>query len=281
MVRIITDSAADFEPRELQQLNITCIPLTITFGDQAYQDGIELNKSRFYEKLLDSGDFPKTAQPAPALLEELFTQAHEAGEEAVYITLSSGLSGTYQTARMICGDLEFEGCHVVDGLNATGGQRLLVEYACKLRDEGRSAAQIAEAVEALRGRVRLFACINTLEYLYRGGRISHTVYKVGNLAQIKPIITVDQEGRVTVPGKAMGMRKGMDTLCKYLDSHQPDPGFPVYLMYTNQRSVAETLGQRMEDHGHCVSADRIIGVGAAIGTHIGPEACGVVYIEKE
>ena len=281
MVRIITDSAADFEPQELARLNITCIPLTVTFGETSYQDGVELNKPQFYEKLLGSGEFPKTAQPAPALLEDFFTQAHEAGEEAVYIALSSGLSGTYQTARMVCGGLDFDGCFVVDGLNVTGGQRLLVEHACRLRDEGRNAVEIAEAVEALRGRVRLYACINTLEYLYRGGRISHTVYKVGNLAQIKPIITLDPEGKVAVPGKAMGMRKGMDTLCKYLDAHRPDPAFPVYLMYTNQRSAAETLGQRLEAHGHAVPADRIIGVGAAIGTHIGPEACGVVYIEKE
>ena len=176
---------------------------------------------------------------------------------------------------------EFEGCHVVDGLNATGGQRMLVEQACRLRDAGKSAAQIVEQIESLRGRVRLYACLNTLENLYRGGRISHTVYKVGSMAQIKPIISIDTAGKVAVPGKAMGMRKGMDTLCKYLDTHQPDPDFPVYLMYTNQRSAAESLGQRMEAHGHSVSGDRIIGVGAAIGTHIGPAACGVVYIEKE
>lgn len=281
MVRIITDSAADFEPRELEQLGIICIPLAISFGDQSYQDGIDLNKAQFYEKLLGGDEFPKTAQSSPALLEEIFTQAHEAGDEAVYITLSSGLSGTYQTARMICGDLEFEGCFAVDSKNATGGQRLLVEHACALRDAGKTAAEIAAAVEALRSRVRLYACINTLEYLYRGGRISHTVYKVGNLAQIKPIITLDGEGKVAVPGKAMGMRKGMDTLCRYLDTHQPDADFPVYLMYTNQRSTAETLGQRMDAHGYAIPGDRIIGVGAAIGTHIGPEACGVVYIEKE
>ena len=281
MVRIITDSAADFEPQELEQLGIIYIPLAISFGDQSYQDGVDLNKAQFYEKLLGGEDFPKTAQPSPALLEEIFTQAHEAGDEAVYITLSSGLSGTFQTARMICEDLEFEGCFVVDSKNATGGQRLLVEHACALRDAGKTAAEIAAAVEALRSRVRLYACINTLEYLYRGGRISHTVYKVGSMAQIKPIISIDAEGKVAVPGKAMGMRKGMDTLCKYLDTHQPDADFPVYLMYTNQRGAAETLGQRMEAHGKSIPGDRIIGVGAAIGTHIGPEACGVVYIEKE
>ena len=281
MVRIITDSAADFEYRELQELNITYIPLVVTFGEQSYQDGVELNKAQFYEKLLSSDALPQTSQPSPALLEDLFTQIHEAGDEAVYITLSSGLSGTFQTARMICGDLDFDGCFVVDGMNATGGQRMLVEQACKLRDAGKSAAEIAAGVESLRSRVRLYACLNTLENLYRGGRISHTVYKVGSMAQIKPIISIDTDGKVAVPGKAMGMRKGMDTLCKYLDTHQPDPDFPVYLMYTNQRKAAETLGSRMEAHGYSIPAERIIGVGAAIGTHIGPEACGVVYIEKE
>ena len=281
MVRIITDSAADFEPQELEQLQITCIPLGVTFGEQSYQDGVELNKAQFYEKLLSSDALPQTSQPSPALLEDLFTQIHEAGDEAVYITLSSGLSGTFQTARMICGDLDFDGCFVVDGMNATGGQRMLVEQACKLRDAGKSAAEIAAGVESLRSRVRLYACLNTLENLYRGGRISHTVYKVGSMAQIKPIISIDAEGKVAVPGKAMGMRKGMDTLCKYLDTHQPDGDFTVYLMYTNQRGAAETLGQRMEAHGKSIPGDRIIGVGAAIGTHIGPEACGVVYIEKE
>ena len=281
MVRIITDSAADFEHQELQELGVTLIPLVVTFGEQSYLDGVELNKEQFYEKLLGSDVFPQTAQPSPAVLQEIFTQAHEAGDEAVYITLSSGLSGTYQTARMICEDLEFEGCYVLDGLNATGGQRMLVEQACRLRDAGKSGAEIVAQIEPLRGRVRLYACLNTLENLYRGGRISHTVYKVGSMAQIKPIISIDPEGKVAVPGKAMGMRKGMDTLCKYLESHQPDPDFPVYLMYTNQRSAAESLGQRMEAHGYSIPADRIIGVGAAIGTHIGPEACGVVYIEKE
>ena len=279
MVRIITDSAADFEQQELALLNITCIPLTVSFGETSYQDGLDLSKAEFYEMLTGSGIFPKTSQPSPALLEELFTQAHEAGDEAVYITLSSGLSGTYQTARMICSDLDFDGCFVLDSCNGTGGQRLLVQHACKLRDAGRNAAQIVEELEKLRGRVRLYACMNTMEYLYRGGRITRAVYKTGSVAQIKPIITLDGEGKVGVPGKAMGMRKGMDTLCKYLETHPVSRDYPLYLMYTDQRSVAETLGQRMESYGH--AADGIIGVGAAIGTHIGPGACGLVYIEKE
>lgn len=279
MVRIITDSAADFEMEELLRLDVTLIPLIVRFGETEYHDGQDLTKAEFYEKLLSSGDFPMTSQAAPADLEAIFAEAKAAGDEAIYICISSGLSGTCQTARMICEDADAPGCHVVDSLNATGGQRQLVEYAVRLRDVGKNAAQIVEALEAMRGKIVLYACINTLEYLYKGGRISHTVYKIGNLAQIKPIIHVDPNGKIAIPGKAMGMKKGMDTLCKYLDARKPDPDFPLYVMYTNNRSVAETLADRVRTHGFAVPEDHIIGVGAAIGTHIGPDACGLVYVE--
>lgn len=280
MVRIITDSAADFEAQELQRLGVTLIPLIVRFGETEYRDGVDLSKAAFYDKLLTSGDFPLTSQPAPAVLESVFTAAKEAGDEAIYITISSGISGTWQTARMVCEDVDAPGCFVVDSRNATGGQRLLVEYAVELRDQGMSAAQIVEKLEAFRSRIVLYACINTLENLYRGGRISHTVYKVGNMAQIKPVIHVDTDGRIAIPAKAMGMRKGVDTLCKYLEARKPDPAFPLYVMYTNNRAAAESLAQRLAAHGFTVPEERIIGVGAAIGTHIGPDACGLVYVEN-
>lgn len=278
MVHIITDSAADFEPRELQEKNITCIPLTVMFGDAEYQENENLNKNQFYELLLGSEAFPKTAQASPMVLTELFEQAKEQGDEAIYITLSSALSGTYQTACMVREDVESEHCYVVDSLNATGGQRMIVEYAAKLRDEGKNAAEIVAAIEDMKNRIELYACLNTLEYLYKGGRISQAVYTIGSLAQIKPIISVDLEGRVAVPAKAMGMRKGMDYLCKRLGARKPDGAFPLYVMYTNQRSVAQTLAERVRALGYDVPEERIIQVGAAIGAHVGPEACGLVYV---
>ena len=272
MVRIITDSAADFTPRELEQLNIACIPLKVMFGDTEYEENISLSKDQFYSLLLGSGELPKTSQASPQVLMDLFEEAHTQGDDAIYITLASALSGTYQTAMMTKNMLDYDTCHVFDSRNATGGQRMLVEYAVRLRDEGRSAAEILEALEDVRDRVVLYACIDTLEYLYKGGRISQTVYKLGTLANIKPIISVDVDGTLSVPGKAMGMRKGMDILCKHLQN--PDPNFPVYAMYTNTRSVAESLARKMG----CVNDDHIIQVGAAIGSHIGPDACGLVYI---
>ena len=280
MVRIVTDSAADFSPAELEQKNICCIPLKVLFGGEEYEENINLSKDQFYEKMLAFEGFPKTSQAAPAVLAGLFEEAKAEGDEIIYFTLSSALSGTWQSAMFIKEDMGYDKAFVVDSRNATGGQRMLVEHAVRLRDQGKCAAEIVAEVEALRERIVLYACINTLEYLYRGGRISHLSYALGTLAQIKPIIHVDHAGRVDIPAKAMGMRKGMEHLCKQADAKTPDPEYPLYVMYTNDRSVAETLAVRLAEHGQAVHPDNIIQVGAAIGSHVGPAACGLVYVGK-
>lgn len=278
MVKIITDSAADFEPWELEKQNISCIPLTVIFGEREYQENVNLSKEQFYRLLTENEGAPKTAQASPGLVVEQFNQARQAGQEAVYITLSSALSGTYQSACMAREMAGEEGIWVVDSKNATGGQRLLVEYAVRIRDEGRSASEIAEGVERLRERIELYACIDTLEYLYHGGRISHTAYKIGTLAQVKPIIRVSREGKVEVPSKAMGLRKGMDYLCRCLEQRKPSADFPLYVMYTANRDNAQVLAERIRQLGYDVPENRLINVGAAIGSHIGPNGCGIVYV---
>lgn len=280
MVRIITDSAADFEPVELEKLGVECIPLTVIFGNDAYRENIELDKKRFYELLLTSEEFPKTAQAAPGVLAGMFDAAAAAGDEAVYITLSSGFSSTFQTASLTRADSGHKDCYVMDSLNGTGGQRMLVENAVRLRDAGCSAAEIVEATEKLRGRIELYACMDTLEYLYKGGRISHTVYKLGTIARIKPILQVTHDGRAAIPAKTMGMRKGMEFMEKRLATVEPDGDYPLYVMYTSDRSIAESLADMLRKKGHDIPDERIIGVGAAIGAHVGPGACGIVYVGK-
>jgi len=278
MVRIITDSAADFEPEEMEQMHVTCIPLTVIFGTKEYQENVDLNKTQFYELLRESGELPKTAQASPQLLKDLFRQADAAGDEAIYITISSGFSGTYQNAEMLRQKLNLPSCYVVDSENGTGGQRMVVEYAVKLRDEGKTAKEIVSALEAMRKRVVLYACMDTLEYLYKGGRISGAVYRVGSLAQIKPILQVDAEGKLAIPAKVMGMKKGMAFMCEKVKELPPDGEFPFYVMYTDDRVNGLALAERIRALGIEVPEERIINVGAAIGTHVGPKACGLVYV---
>lgn len=278
MIKIITDSAADFEPSELTEKNITCIPLTVMFGEAEYLENVNLSKAQFYKLLAESEALPKTAQASPQILIDLFEAAKQSGDQAIYICLSSALSGTYQTAVMSQKMVACDDCFVVDSLNGTGGQRMVVEYAVKLRDEGKSAAEIVTAIETLRNRIVLYACMDTMENLYRGGRISQALYTFGSIAQIKPIIQVNQEGKVIVPAKAMGMRKGMDYLCKQITLQKPSKDFSFYVMYTDNRTNGEMLAQRVRSMGIDVPDDRIIQVGAAIGTHIGANAIGFVYV---
>ena len=280
MVRIITDSAADFEPFELEKLNITCIPIKVLLGDTEYEENVNLSKDQFFSLLASTGETPKTSQPSPQILMDLLEDAKKAGEEAIYITLSSAISGTYQTAVMTCEDADSENCYVFDSRNATGCQRLLVEYAVRLRDAGKSAREILEALEAVRDKVVLFACIDTLEYLYRGGRISQTVYKLGTMAQVKPIIRVSEEGAIEVPSKAMGMRKGMDLLVKKLEAQKPSADHKLYIMYTADRTIGQTLAQKVAAMGYAVPEEQIVQVGAGIGSHIGPNACGIVFVAE-
>ncbi len=280
MVRIITDSAADFEPFELEKLNIACVPLSVMLAGKEYRENIDLSKQEFYELLASTSATPQTSQPSPDLLFDQFKAAKEAGDEAVYISISSGISGTYQTALITQEDVDYDGCYVVDSLNATAGERILVEYAARLRDEGKSAKEIVAALEEIRSKVVLAACIDTLEYLYRGGRISQTVYKLGTMAQVKPIIRFSPEGTIEVPAKAMGMRKGMDQLCKRLENQKPDSSHKIYAVYTADRTVGETLAQRMAAHGYEIPDEQIVPVGAVIGSHIGPGGCGLIYIAE-
>lgn len=279
MVRLITDSSADLEPKEYEQLNIACIPLTVIFGEEEYQENVNLSKEQFYN-LLSEGGYPKTSQPSPQLLLDLFEEAKSAGEEALYISISSAISGTYQTACATRELAESDDCYVMDSKNATGGLRVILEYAAKLRDEGKTAREIMAGVESIQNKIVLYACMDTLEYLYRGGRISQTVYKLGTLAQVKPIIRVTEEGAIEVPAKVMGIRKGIEFLCKRVETQKPSREHHFYVMYTGERSNGVMLAEKLGGLGYEIPDEKIINVGAAIGSHVGPNACGIVYVAE-
>lgn len=281
MVRIIVDSSADFEPYELEQLKISCIPLTVMFGEDAYQENVNLSKDAFYKLLTSRSEFPHTSRPSPYDLSSILEEAKNSGDEAVAIILSSDLSGTLQDVIMAKEACGYDNCHIIDALNATGGTRLMAEYAVRLRDEGKSAEEIVKAVEDVRGRISLYACLDTLEYLHKGGRISSIAAAVGSVARVKPIISVGKRGNIEVPAKMLGMARGQMYLLERFQESEPDPEHPIYVMYTHIRENALKLAERLEKLGVHIPEERIINVGAAIGSHVGPNAVGLVYVKKQ
>ncbi len=282
-VHIIADSGCDIVGNT--NPNLTIVPLTITFGDTSYADGVDLTHERFYELLIESDELPVTSQINPFGFTEAIRPYVEAGDDVVVITISGGLSGTYQSAATAV--KEFPGhAYAVDSKNACIAERILVEYALRLVDEGLDAASIAAELDAAQERIVLVALLDTLEYLKRGGRIPAAVGTIGDFLAIKPVITVDQEGKVAVLGQARGSKNGRNQLNKLIEkSSGIDVSMPYALGYTglddkllqkyidDSSNVWEGLVKREDLPIHTV--------GATIGTHVGPGAIAVAFFEKQ
>ena len=278
-IRIITDSGCDMLPPYAP--NLTVLPLTITFGEESFLDGVELDHHRFYEKLIEGEDLPTTSQIAPAAFEEAFQRAVDAGEAVVCVTLSSKLSGTYQSARIAAEGFAGQ-VWVVDSENVTIGQRLLVERAVELAGQGLDAAQFSARLDQEKKDIRLVALLDTLEYLKRGGRISPSIAMVGGLLSIKPVVAVEN-GEVVLLGKARGSKNGNNLLIQLIQKTSGvDFGRPYRLGYTGlddgllQKYIADSV-QLWQDH---VEELPVSTVGGAIGTHVGPGAVAVAFFQK-
>ena len=278
MIRIIVDSSADYSLEELKEKNIQQVSLTITIGEQSYRGGVDITADELYEMLLAGEAFPKTSQPSPQDFLEVFEDAKENGDSVVCITLSSGLSGTFQSAALAKDMADYSEIYLVDSLAATHIIRVLADYACKLRDEGKSASEIAKAVSELQPRVKVLAGVDTLEFLYKGGRLNKATAVIGELANLKPIITLVEDGTLSVIGKCLGRNKALAFLTKAMSEKTLDPDFPVYSIYAYGSENTEKLEEKLEGIGiHCQAR---LQLGSTIGTHVGPGAFAVIYVEK-
>ncbi len=279
-VRIITDSASDMSPAEHPALHV--LPLSVSFGTDVYMDGVDIDHQRFYEMLVERDELPKTGQVNPYAFSQAIAEAREAGDEAVIITVGAKLSGTNQSARTALAEMPGGDVFVVDSNNVTLGERVLVEYALRLVDEGQSAAQIAAAVEAVRDRVVVIGLLETLEYLVRGGRLSAAAGAVGTLLNVKPVVAAE-DGLIVQLGKARGSKNGRNLLNQKVEkAGGVDFSMPLALGYTGLSDAV--LKKYIEDSsalwsGHTESELPVHTIGATIGTHVGPGAVAVAFFQ--
>lgn len=279
-VRIITDSASDMSPAEHPALCV--LSLSVTFGTDVYMDGVDIDHQRFYEMLVERDELPKTGQVNPYAFSQAIAEARGAGDEAVIITVGAKLSGTNQSARTALAEAPGGDVYVVDSNNVTLGERVLVEYALRLVDEGRSAAQIAAAVEAVRDRVVVIGLLETLEYLVRGGRLSAAAGAVGTLLNVKPVVAVE-DGLIVQLGKARGSKNGRNLLNQKVEqAGGVDFSMPLALGYTGLSDAV--LKKYIEDSealwaGHTEGELSVHTIGATIGTHVGPGAVAVAFFQ--
>ena len=277
-VRIIVDSSTNVSEKYREKIQF--VPLTVRFGDKEYLDGVEISKHQFYEMLVESDVLPTTSQATPAAFADCFEAIASAGDSAVVITLSSKLSGTYQSAVLATED--YPNIYVVDSQSVAIGTGVLAQYAVELAQQGMGAEEIAQVLTHQREKVCVVALLDTLEYLKKGGRISKTVAFAGGVLNIKPVVTI-QDGAVALIGKARGSRNGNNLLVeKIREAGGVDFERPVLLGYTG---LSSALLEKYVDDSKALWADHVDKLDgcllcSVIGTHAGPGAVAVAFFKK-
>lgn len=275
-VNIIVDSTADITEDVKERM--TVVPLTLHFGDEEYIEGVTIQKKEFYQKLIESDVLPKTSQASPADFEDVFEKIVAAGESAVVITLSSKLSGTWQSAMIAAREYE-DSVYVVDSRSVAIGTAILAKLALRLADEGMEAREIAERLEKEREKICLIAMLDTLEYLKKGGRISAAAAFAGGVLSIKPVVCI-RDGEIVILGKARGSKQGNNLLVSEI---RKTGGInftkPILLGYTG---LDDTLLQKYIEDSKALWEEGISSlettmIGSVIGTHAGPGAVAVAF----
>ena len=275
-MRIIVDSTSDLTPEIKKQVHI--VPLTVHFGDVEFIDGVTIDHKQFYEKLIETDVHPSTSQASPAAFEAEYEKAKDEG--AVVITVSSKLSGTYQSA--VIAAEEYENIYVVDSTSVAIGASILVELAVRLANQELEAKEIARQLEEEKKKIVLVALGDTLEYLKKGGRISKSVAAFGTMLNIKPVLAVE-DGEIQVLGKARGSKMGNNMLVQQIDKAGGiDFTKPVLLGYTGLSDAM--LLKYINDSRYLWEGNlpevRYTTIGSVIGTHAGPGAVAVAFFKK-
>ncbi|MBR3875141.1 MAG: DegV family protein [Clostridia bacterium] len=278
MLRIVTDTASDITLAQAEALGVDMVSLEITFEDGPCPQSTEEDFRIFYERLSRCSELPVTSRPAPDSYLRIFLDAKSKDEEVLVLSVSSGLSGTIESAFTAKGMAEYDKITIVDTQQAILTQRMLVEYAVQLRQEGHDAASIAEKVVEMSKNLVVCGVVGTLKYLRKGGRIPASLAVVGSMLHIKPVIVLE-DGILKTLGKARGHASGLGMLQKRIEADGVNTAYPVYFGYTSDKTLTQ---QAMEKFSQQYGWDhtRMHAVGGIIGTHCGTDCVAVAYVKN-
>jgi len=280
-IRFIIDSASDILPEEAQALGMIHLAQRVNFDGVEFRDSVDLTHREFYLKLIENDVLPRTSQIPPSEYTEACEEIIAAGDTPIIITMSSKLSGTWQSAMIAAAECSGN-VYVVDSENVAVGERILIELGLSLAEQGLSAEEIVARLNEEKKKIRIMALVDTLEYLKKGGRVSAAAAIVGGVLSIKPVIAIEN-GEVVVIGKARGSKKA-NNLLREMVANAGGINFekPFALAYSGLSD--ELLMKYVEDSAE-LYADfsddlPIYTIGCAIGTHAGPGAVAVAFFEK-
>ncbi|MCI7031667.1 MAG: DegV family protein [Clostridium sp.] len=275
-IKIITDSTLDLPAELIREKNIEVLPLLINFGEESYLDGVEITTKEMIDKINATGILPTTAQVTPNRFEETFKKYLDEGYKIVVLTLSSDMSGTYQSACIAKDMLESDDIVVIDSRNVTSGLGLLVLKACELRDKGLGIKEIEEEILKAIPKVKSSLNFESLENLVRGGRLSKTAGTIGSVLGLRLILEV-KDGKMSVKDKVRGSKKALKKLISDFESVDVDFDSPIVLLELLNEDVYEGLKIYFQEKNiNYIDAK----VGCTVGIHSGIKPCGIFFFEK-
>lgn len=278
-VVILSDSTCDLSQELLTKYDIHTLPLHVNFGDDSYLDGKEITLEELYDKALQNKTLPTTSAPSFGEIKDFFSKFLDEGYDIVYTGISSKMSATFEIANTVKNELAPDRIFLVDSGNLSTGIGLLLLKAAKFRDEGLSAAQIAEKLENIVPRVKSQFVIDTLEYLYKGGRCTGVAYVFSKVLKIKPMIVV-REKTMQVGAKFVGSikkaQKGMTNLF-LTDFPKIDKEF-VFITHTLSFDGADYIRSLISDVSGEIENLYETVAGCVIGSHCGRNTIGILYI---
>lgn len=278
MLRIVTDSASDITAEQAKAMNIDVISLEINFDDGPCPQKTEDDFALFYERLKKCINLPITSRPAPQDYLEIYLDAKKKNDEVLVLTVSSGLSGTIETAVVAKEMAEYDRIYIVDSHQAILTQRMLVQQAVRMRDEGKSAREIADHIKEIRDDVVVCGVVGTLKYLQKGGRVPASMALLGQVMSIKPVIVLEDKILKQL-GKARGYAAGISLLHKRIEEDGFDSSQPMLFGFTSDRQYGEMLMEKTcKKFG--VAQSELYPVGGIIGTHCGTDCMAVAYLKK-
>ena len=273
MIRIVTDSSCDLPDEILQRHRITVVPLTIRFGEEGFIDREELSIDDFWVRLSAAKDLPETAAPSVARFQDVYRELSYAGADGiVVVTISAGISATHQSATLAADQLRSGiPVRVIDSRLVSAALGLGVLAAARAAEAGGTIDVVEATAREAAASSNLFAALDTLEYLKRGGRIGSTAAFFGNLLDVKPLITF-AEGVVSAGGRVRTRRKAIKAVLDHLESLESVA--EVGVVHSNPPDLDEFLGA-LRERGH--DDPLVARLGPVVGAHAGPRVIGIVY----
>lgn len=264
---------------EARQKNIKIVYFVTTFNEESYDPQSDQDFSRFYMRLGQTKSLPTTSQPSPASYLEVFETIKQAGDEAIVITISSGLSGSIQSAQLAKTMADYEPIDIVDSETAIMAQRILVDRAVELRRQGMNRAAITADLQNYRRRIMVFGALDTLKYLRKGGRIPMSLALIGEMINIKPLI-IEKDKKLQMLGMSRSTKGAYKAMLDKIKSETIDLRGPIHFGYTSNLEKGREFMAYVQDSLHFMDAD-LVAIGPTIGTHVGANGVAIAFVRDQ